>query len=95
MGNGGWTVLPLLAAAGVILFLAVRWRRRDEGGTHMSESEFREAEKQVVREMKRIAAERPETAEPSVTFKRDWAYGNAGLEDETITREQVQGVIKD
>ena len=95
MGNGAWTVLPLLAAAGVVLYVAVRRRRRDEGGSHMSESEFREAEKQVVQQMKRIAAERPEITEPSVTFKQDWAYGNAGLEDETITREQVQSVIKD
>jgi hypothetical protein len=32
---------------------------------------------------------------PSVQFKRDWAYGNAGLENETITREQVNEIIKE
>ena len=32
--------------------------------------------------------------QPTETFLRDWAYGNAGLEDERITEEQVESVIR-
>lgn len=61
----------------------------------MTKAEIRQAEEKVVREMKRIAEESPQTAHPDVNFKRDWAYGNAGLENEKITREQVEKTIKD
>jgi hypothetical protein len=50
-------------------------------------------ESQVLKQLKK-AASKPETTRPSVEFKRNWAYGNAGLENETITREQVEVVIK-
>ena len=42
-----------------------------------------------------LAAECPETATPSEQFLRDWAYGNAGLEDERITVEQVETVLRE
>jgi len=61
----------------------------------MTKEQFRQAEDNVVREMKRVADEKPETKEPSVEFKRDWAYGNAGLENEAITPEQVKKAIKE
>jgi hypothetical protein len=52
-------------------------------------------ERNMVREAKELAETRPEIRTPSVEFKRDWAFGNAGLEDERITREQVKKAIKD
>lgn len=48
----------------------------------------------VVRTAREIADNKPEVRTPSLEFKRDWAYGNAGLEDERITREQVKEAIK-
>jgi hypothetical protein len=57
-------------------------------------------QKQLVLEEGRViealkaAASKPEVREPSVNFKRDWAYGNAGLENERITRKQVNEVVK-
>ena len=60
----------------------------------MTRSEIRAAEERVVSEMKRIACESPETATPNLDFKRDWAYGNAGLENENITRKQVDEAIQ-
>ncbi len=61
----------------------------------MTKAEIRQAEDQIVREMKRIASESPQTACPDLEFRRDWAYGNAGLENEKITREQVDKTIKE
>jgi hypothetical protein len=52
------------------------------------------AEKQIITKMKEISQERPETATPSPAFVRDWAYGNAGIEDERITLEQVEQVLR-
>jgi hypothetical protein len=52
------------------------------------------AEKQIITKMKDISRERPETATPSPAFVRDWAYGNAGIEDERITLEQVEKVLR-
>lgn len=54
-----------------------------------------EREQTLVREAKKLVDDRPEIQTPSVEFKREWAYGNAGLEDERITREQVTEAIKD
>ena len=48
----------------------------------MTKSEIRAFEDRVVSEMKRIAHESPQTATPDLEFKRDWAFGNAGLENE-------------
>jgi hypothetical protein len=33
-------------------------------------------------------------SEPTLRFKRSWAHGNAGLEDESITKEQVEAAVK-
>ena len=59
----------------------------------MSRNEFRRKERRLIGIMKRVASEKPDTAHPSVRFKRDWAYGNAGLENEKITRNQASKVI--
>ncbi len=60
----------------------------------MTKAQFKKAEGRVVRGMKEIAKKRPETRQPSVTFKRHWAYGNAGIENEKITLSQVKKTIK-
>jgi hypothetical protein len=54
-----------------------------------------QVERNLVEEARELVETRPEVRTPSVEFKRDWAYGNAGLEDERITREQVTKAIKD
>lgn len=51
------------------------------------------AEKKIISEMKRVAEQMPETTRPTVGFVRDWAYGNAGIENESITKDQVSRVI--
>ena len=53
-----------------------------------------EKEKVIVSNAREIVEKHPEISIPSVEFKRDWAFGNAGLEDETITRQQVNQTIK-
>lgn len=52
------------------------------------------AEERMVEQAKELADTRPEVRHPSLEFKRDWAFGNAGLEDERITREQVEKTIE-
>jgi len=52
-------------------------------------------EERVVRDAKKVVENRPEVKVPSLEFKRDWAFGNAGLEDERITRKQVEETIKE
>ncbi len=59
----------------------------------VTQAQRRRAER-VVRDLKKVAQNRPDTHHPSVTFKRDWAYGNAGIENEKITRKQVNRAIK-
>jgi hypothetical protein len=61
----------------------------------MTRAEIRITEERIVNEMRRIALEAPSTATPDLEFKRNWAYGNAGLENESITRQQVDQVIKE
>src|SRR5262249_5609463 len=53
-----------------------------------------EEERSVVAEMRRVAAEHPQVKTADVKFKQDWAYGNAGLENDEITREQVEETIR-
>jgi hypothetical protein len=81
-----------LAVASVVGFVVARLRIKREP-REMSENDFRVAEESAVQGLRQIASERPETTEPSLDFKRDWAYGNAGLEDESITIEQVERCI--
>ena len=52
-------------------------------------------EESMVRKARELLEARPEVGTPSLEFKRDWAFGNAGLEDERITREQVATAIKE
>ena len=49
--------------------------------------------KALVRRMQEIS-KKPSARRPNVTFKRDWAYGNAGIENTQITREQARRFIK-
>ena len=51
-------------------------------------------EKKIVARMKRIARNKPETCQPTLKFAEDWAYGNAGLENDTITQAQAKRVIR-
>lgn len=53
------------------------------------------AEEKIIACAQELIAERPETATPNREFIRDWAYGNAGLEDEKITVEQVERVLNE
>jgi hypothetical protein len=59
------------------------------------EGSMTKLEKSMVQEAKELVETCPEVRTPSVEFKRDWAFGNAGLEDERITREQVTEAIKE
>ena len=61
----------------------------------MTKAEISAAEERIVTEIKRIARDSPDTATPNLDFKRDWAYGNAGLENDKITRKQVDETIKE
>ena len=61
----------------------------------MTKAEMRMVEEHIINEMRRIAHQAPSTATPDLEFKRDWAYGNAGLENEKITRQQVDQTIKE
>ena len=60
----------------------------------VTKAQFKRAEERAVRSMKKVVEKSPETRRPSVTFKRHWAYGNAGIENETITLSQVKKTIK-
>ena len=51
-------------------------------------------EKKIVARMKRIARNKPETRQPTLKFAEDWAFGNAGLENEKITQSQAKRVIR-
>ena len=51
------------------------------------------AEDKVVSSAREVLERKPEAKTPSEEFLRDWAYGNAGLEDERITIEQVETVL--
>jgi hypothetical protein len=80
----------------VLAFLFVKGRLG-----HHSRSEKREghrnmtAEEKIVASMQELIEQHPDAATPSADFLRDWAYGNAGLEDERITVEQVEQVMRE
>lgn len=67
---------------------------RECGKVAKQEATMTKKEERIVREAKEAVENRPDVRTPSVEFKRDWAYGNAGLEDERITRKQVTETIK-
>jgi hypothetical protein len=50
-------------------------------------------EASIVRKARELVETRPDISTPSVEFKRDWAFGNAGLDDDRITREQITKAI--
>jgi len=52
------------------------------------------ANEKLVAQAREAIADKPEMATPDDNFLRDWAYGNAGLEDERITLEQVETVMR-
>lgn len=52
-------------------------------------------EERILRDAQEAVERNPNVRTPSVEFKRDWAFGNAGLEDDRITREQVSDTIKE
>ncbi len=52
------------------------------------------AEEKIIAQAREVMKDRPNAAVPDATFLRDWAYGNAGLEDERITIEQVESVMR-
>jgi hypothetical protein len=47
----------------------------------------------LIKKMQRLTRNRPETRKASLSFVRQWAYGNAGIENPSITPEQVERVI--
>ncbi|HVH89308.1 MAG TPA: hypothetical protein VM912_21510 [Terriglobales bacterium] len=51
------------------------------------------AEEKIIARMHKLAEERPEVRTPDREFVKNWAYGNAGLEDERITEAQVERVL--
>ena len=61
----------------------------ERGGRRMTKSE-----KDVIACAHAALANNPAAKQPDEGFIRDWAYGNAGLEDERITIEQVEDVLR-
>jgi hypothetical protein len=51
------------------------------------------AEEKIIADAREVIEQKPEAKTPNADFIRDWAYGNAGLEDERITLEQVETVL--
>jgi hypothetical protein len=51
-------------------------------------------EEKFIQHAREVIADRPHATTPDQTFLRDWAFGNAGLEDERITLEQVETVMR-
>jgi hypothetical protein len=49
----------------------------------------------LIKKMQRVTRNRPETRTANLSFFRKWAYGNAGIENSSITPEQVERVIVD
>jgi len=50
-------------------------------------------EQKMVRRVTEWIQDRPEVATPDHNFVHSWAFGNAGLENEKITEEQVDSVL--
>ncbi len=81
-----------LIVGGLIGFVFARSEKKREGALKRRRTSMT-AEDKVFAAAQALFAERPETATPDQDFIRDWAYGNAGLEDESITVEQVERVL--
>jgi hypothetical protein len=76
----------------VDLFVVFLWDAKE---VTVTKAEIRIAEERIINKMKRIAHEAPFTAILDLDFKRDWAFGNVGLENDSITRQQVDQTIKE
>jgi len=90
-------VVGLLSGVGLAFLLLYAKRRRAnllddrkaEGSRKMTTNE------KLVASAREAIAAKPEASTPGHEFLRDWAYGNAGLEDERITLEQVESVMRE
>jgi hypothetical protein len=76
----------------LIVIFSRTGKRRHQTGMDHRRTEI-SAEEKIIAQAQAFFAEHPETATPDQHFLRDWAYGNAGLEDESITVEQVERVL--
>jgi len=84
----------------VLSFLLVRGKLNDHSQSRISRSGLNggdnmTTEEKVIAQMTKLIEDRPEAATPDHAFLRSWAYGNAGLEDERITEEQVETVLRE
>src|SRR4026207_1359835 len=61
-------------------------------GHHGRDNDMNASEKFVASAREALAAN-PGASTPGHEFLRDWAYGNARLEDERITLDQVEDVM--
>jgi hypothetical protein len=50
--------------------------------------------KALIKKARRLTTNQPRTRRPSLEFLRNWAFGNAGIENSKITRSQVEKIIK-
>jgi hypothetical protein len=83
-----------LVVGGLVALIFAREKTRKRGAV-ANRREQMTAEEKLIAHAHALIAERPETATPNRDFLRDWAYGNAGLEDEGITVEQVERVLNE
>ena len=81
-----------LIVGGLIAAIVARNEKQRQGAAGRRRINMT-AEEKIFAAAQALSAERPETATPNQEFIRDWAYGNAGLEDESITVEQVERVL--
>ncbi len=49
----------------------------------------------LVKKMQRITRNQPTTRKASLQFVRQWAFGNAGIENPSITEEVVERAIQE
>jgi hypothetical protein len=84
-----------LIVGGIITVIFARARRSHYLSAEGRRSNQMTAEEKIIACAQALFAERPEMAAPNREFIRDWAYGNAGLEDEKITVEQVERVLNE
>jgi hypothetical protein len=88
--------LGLLSGIGLVFFIRIISRDTLKNRT-LKRSLFRRtgmtADEKLVKQAREIYETNPTVSTPGHEFLRDWAYGNAGLEDERITVEQVENVM--
>jgi hypothetical protein len=77
-----------------LTFLLFRGKLGDHCGKTIRGERHMTQEEKVISDMNKVIREHPEAATPDHNFLRSWAFGNAGLEDERITEEQVETVLR-